>query len=168
MMYSLFIVSSEFLLKTLITPRLLRFITMFVGYSWGCPLGKRYAALLEVCLVSLVLAFIVWLHEAYLSGILLGFSFKTFMVFVTLLAIVLPRRSFRVYGFIPRSLHFTLKWSLVFVAVFIVPAIVSIAVSVALGVAKLAKLSLLGIALNVVFFMVFVGLVEEAYFRGYV
>lgn len=131
-------------------------------------MGKRYAALLEVCLVSLVLAFIVWLHEAYLSGILLGFSFKTFMVFVTLLAIVLPRRSFRVYGFIPRSLHFTLKWSLVFVAVFIVPTIVSIAVSVALGVAKLAKLSLLGIALNVVFFMVFVGLVEEAYFRGYV
>ncbi|MEM1646437.1 MAG: CPBP family intramembrane glutamic endopeptidase [Ignisphaera sp.] len=130
-------------------------------------MGKRYKALLEVCLVSLILAFVVWLHEAYLSGILLGLSFKTFMVFVTLLAIVLPRRSFRVYGFIPRSLRFTLKWSLVFVVVFIVPAIVSIAVSVALGIAKPAGLSLLSITLNVVFYMVFVGLVEEAYFRGY-
>ncbi|MEM2208085.1 MAG: CPBP family intramembrane glutamic endopeptidase [Sulfolobales archaeon] len=130
-------------------------------------MGRWYAALLEVCLVSLVLAFVAWLHEGYLSGILLGFSFKTFMMFVTLLAIVLPRRSFRVYGFVPESPRFTLKWSSVFVAVFTVPAIVSIAVSVALGVAKPAKLSLLGIALNVVFFMVFVGLVEEAYFRGY-
>jgi len=130
-------------------------------------LGKQYKALLEVCLVSLVLVFVAWLHEAYLSGVFLGFSFKTFMMFVTLLAIALPRRSFRVYGFIPESPRFTLKWSTVFVAVFTVPAIVSIAVSVALGVAKPAKLSLLGIALNVVFFMVFVGLVEEAYFRGY-
>ncbi|MEM4553793.1 MAG: hypothetical protein QXI86_06145 [Ignisphaera sp.] len=86
-------------------------------------MDMRYAALLEVCLVSLVLAFIVWLHEAYLSGILLGFSFKTFMMFVTLLAITLPRRGFRIYGFIPRSLRFILKWSLVFVAVFIVSAI---------------------------------------------
>ncbi|MEM1679600.1 MAG: CPBP family intramembrane glutamic endopeptidase [Sulfolobales archaeon] len=130
-------------------------------------MGKRYKALLEICLVSLILAFVAWLHEAYLSGIFLGFSFKTFMMFVTLLAIILPRRSFRTYGFLPRSLRFTLKWSTVFVAVFTVPAIVSIAVSVALGVAKSAGLSLLGIILNVVFFMVFVGLVEEAYFRGY-
>ncbi len=134
-------------------------------------MGKRYKALLEVCLVSLILAFVAWLHEAYLSGIFrgifLGFSFKTFMMFVTLLAIILPRRSFRTYGFLPRSLRFTLKWGSAFVAVFTIPTVVSIAVSIALGVAKSAGLSLLGITLNVVFFMVFVGLVEEAYFRGY-
>ncbi|MEM3927163.1 MAG: CPBP family intramembrane glutamic endopeptidase [Desulfurococcaceae archaeon] len=129
---------------------------------------KQYVALLEVCLVSLVLVFVAWLHEVYLSGILLGFSFKAVMMLVALLAIILHKRSFRIYGFLPESPCFTLKWSSVFVAVFIVPAIVSIAISVALGVAKPAKLSLLGIALNVVFFMIFVGLVEEAYFRGYV
>ncbi|MEM4489095.1 MAG: hypothetical protein QXK88_09945 [Desulfurococcaceae archaeon] len=131
-------------------------------------MGMRYAALLEVCLVSLILAFVAWLHEAYLSGVFLGFSFKTFTMLVALLAIVLHGRGFRIYGFIPESPSFTLKWSSVFVAVFIVPTAVSIAISVALGVAKPAKLSPLSITLDAVFFMVFVGLVEEAYFRGYV
>ncbi|MEM0244547.1 MAG: CPBP family glutamic-type intramembrane protease [Zestosphaera sp.] len=102
-----------------------------------------------------------------MSGVFLGFSSKTFMMLATLLAIILPRRGFRIYCFIPESPRFTLKWSSVFAVVFIVPTAVSIAVSVALGVAKPTGLSLLGITLNVVFYMVFVGLVEGAYFRGY-
>ncbi|MEM4624868.1 MAG: CPBP family intramembrane glutamic endopeptidase [Thermosphaera sp.] len=132
------------------------------------PLDKRHAALLEVCLVSLILVSAAWLQEVYLSGVLLGFSFKTLAMLATLLAIILPGRSLRAYGFLPRSPRFTLKWSSVFTAVFTIPATASIAVSMALGTAKPAELSPLGIALNVVFFMVFVGLVEEAYFRGYV
>ncbi|MEM0049880.1 MAG: CPBP family intramembrane glutamic endopeptidase [Candidatus Bathyarchaeia archaeon] len=132
------------------------------------PLGKRYAALLEVCLVTLILTFVAWLHQTYLSGIFLGFTFKTFMMLVALLVIILPRRSFRIYGFLPRSPRFTLKWSSAFIAAFILPTVVSIAMSAALGMAKPAGLSPLGIILNVIYFMVFVGLVEEAYFRGYV
>ncbi|MEM2836152.1 MAG: CPBP family intramembrane glutamic endopeptidase [Candidatus Bathyarchaeia archaeon] len=132
------------------------------------PLGKRYAALLEACLVTLLLTFVGWLHQTYLSGIFLGFIFKTFMMLVALLAIILPRRSFRIYGFLPRSPRFTLKWSSVFIAAFILPTAVSIVMSAALGAAKPAGLSPLGIILNLVFYMVFVGLVEEAYFRGYV
>ncbi|MEM0038682.1 MAG: CPBP family intramembrane glutamic endopeptidase [Zestosphaera sp.] len=89
------------------------------------------------------------------------------MMLVTLLTIILPRRSLRIYGFIPKNLRFTLKWSSAFIAVFIIPTAVSIAVSVALGVAKPAGLSPLSVILNVFFYMVFVGLVEEAYFRGY-
>ncbi|MEM2589815.1 MAG: CPBP family intramembrane glutamic endopeptidase [Zestosphaera sp.] len=134
-------------------------------------MSKRYVALLEVCLVSLILVFVAWLHEAYLaylSGIFFGFSFKTFMMLVTLLTVILPRRSFRIYGFLPESPHFTLKWSLVFIAVFIIPTAVSIIMSATLGIAKPARLSLLSVILNVIFYMVFVGLVEEAYFRGYV
>ncbi|MEM4966257.1 MAG: hypothetical protein QXS45_05740 [Sulfolobales archaeon] len=132
-------------------------------------MNKRYIALIEVCLVSLVLVLVAWLHEAYpyLSDILLGFGFKTFMILLTLLVIILPRRSFKAYGFIPESSRFTLKWSLVFILVFIIPAMISISISVALGIAKPAGLSPLGIVLNVIFFMIFVGFVEEAYFRGY-
>ncbi|MEM4473148.1 MAG: CPBP family intramembrane glutamic endopeptidase [Archaeoglobaceae archaeon] len=129
-------------------------------------------ALLEVYLVTLILIFVAWLHEAYLSsilrGIFLGFSFKTFVMLIALLAIILPKRSFRIYGFIPKNSRFTLKWSLVFIAVFIIPTAVSIVMSAALSIAKLARLSLLSVILNVIFYMVFVGLVEEAYFRGYV
>lgn len=90
------------------------------------------------------------------------------MMFVALLAIILRRRSLRIYGFIPKNLRFTLKWSSAFIAVFIIPTAVSIAMSAALGIAKPAGLSPLSVILNVFFYMVFVGLVEEAYFRGYV
>ncbi len=90
------------------------------------------------------------------------------MMLIALLAIILPRRSFRIYGFLPRSPRFTLKWSSAFIAVFILPAVFSIGVSAALGVAKPAGLSPLSIILNVIFNMIFIGLVEEAYFRGYV
>ncbi|MEM2243997.1 MAG: CPBP family intramembrane glutamic endopeptidase [Archaeoglobaceae archaeon] len=131
-------------------------------------LGKRYAALPEVCLVTSILIFVAWLHEAYLSGIFVSISFKTFMMLIALLAIILPRRSFRIYGFIPKNLRFTLKWSSAFIAIFILPAAFSIAMSTALSVAKPVELSLLSIVLNVIFFMFFVGFVEEAYFRGYV
>ncbi|MEM0179330.1 MAG: CPBP family intramembrane glutamic endopeptidase [Fervidicoccaceae archaeon] len=131
-------------------------------------MGNWYKALLEVCLVSLILAFASWLLEAYLSGIFLGFSFKAFMMLAALLAIILQGKSFRTYGFLPISPQFTLKWSSAFAAVFIMPAAVSIAISGALGMAKPADLSLHSTVLNVIFLMVFVGLVEEAYFRGYV
>ena len=71
------------------------------------PLGKRYAALLEVCLVSLLLTFVVWLREAYLAylkcSMLWHFGFPAFMMLIALLAITLPKRSFRIYGFLPRS-----------------------------------------------------------------
>ncbi|MEM1883781.1 MAG: CPBP family glutamic-type intramembrane protease, partial [Candidatus Bathyarchaeia archaeon] len=136
------------------------------------PLGKRYAALLEVCLVTLLLTFVGWLRETYLAylkcSMFWHFGFPAFMMLVALLAIILPRRSFRIYGFLPRSPRFTLKWSSVFIAAFILPTAVSIVMSAALGAAKPAGLSPLGIILNLVFYMVFVGLVEEAYFRGYV
>ncbi|MEM1981958.1 MAG: CPBP family intramembrane glutamic endopeptidase [Candidatus Hadarchaeales archaeon] len=90
------------------------------------------------------------------------------MILVALLAIILPGRSFRIYGFLPRNQRITLKWSSGFIAVFILPATFSIVVSTALGVAKPAGLSPLGIILNLIFNMVLIGLVEEAYFRGYV
>ncbi|MEM3762150.1 MAG: CPBP family intramembrane glutamic endopeptidase [Archaeoglobaceae archaeon] len=131
-------------------------------------MGKRYAALPEVCLVTSILIFVAWLHEAYLNGIFVSISFKTFMMLIALLAIILPKRSFRIYGFIPKNSRFTLKWSSVFIAIFILPAAFSIAMSTALSVAKPVELSLLSIVLNVIFFMFFVGFVEEAYFRGYV
>ncbi|MEM1977199.1 MAG: CPBP family intramembrane glutamic endopeptidase [Nitrososphaerota archaeon] len=135
-------------------------------------LDKRYATLLEVCLVSLLLTFVVWLREAYLAylkcSMFWHFGFPAFMMLIALLAIILPRRSFRIYGFLPRSPRFTLKWSSAFIAVFILPAAFSIGVSAALGVAKPAGLSPLSIILNVIFNMIFIGLVEEAYFRGYV
>ena len=135
-------------------------------------LDKRYATLLEVCLVSLLLTFVGWLREAYLAylkcSMFWHFGFPAFMMLIALLAIILPRRSFRIYGFLPRSPRFTLKWSSAFIAVFILPAAFSIGVSAALGVAKPAGLSPLSIILNVIFNMIFIGLVEEAYFRGYV
>lgn len=134
-------------------------------------LDKRYVTLLEVCLVTLILVFVAWLLEAYLahsSGIIRGFIFKTFMMLVALLAIILPRRSLRIYGFLPRNPRFTLKCGSAFVAVFILPVTFSVGVSTALGVAKPAGLSPPRIILNVVFYMVFTGLIEEAYFRGYV
>ncbi|MEM3816460.1 MAG: CPBP family glutamic-type intramembrane protease, partial [Candidatus Bathyarchaeia archaeon] len=140
-------------------------------------LGKRYAALLEVCLVSLILTFVWWFYEAYLEhGMFWYFGFPKFimmlipkfMMLIALLAIILPRRSFRIYGFLPRSPRFTLKWSSAFIAVFILPAALSIGVSAALGAAKPAGLSPLSIILNLIFNMIFIGLVEEAYFRGYV
>ncbi|MEM0211822.1 MAG: CPBP family intramembrane glutamic endopeptidase [Desulfurococcaceae archaeon] len=90
------------------------------------------------------------------------------MMFIALLALILSRRSFRIYGFLPRSPRFTLKWSSAFIAAFILPTVFSIGISAALGMAKPAGLSQLGIILNVIWYMVFVGLVEEAYFRGYV
>ncbi|MEM2293163.1 MAG: hypothetical protein QXX41_07805, partial [Nitrososphaerota archaeon] len=134
------------------------------------PLGKQYAALLEVCLVSLILTFVLWFYEAYLKcSMFWHFGLPKFIIiFITLLAITLPRRSFRIYGFLPRSPRFTLKWSSAFIAAFILPTVISIGVSAALGMAKPAGLSPLGIVLNVIFNMIFIGLVEEAYFRGYV
>ncbi|MEM1769596.1 MAG: CPBP family intramembrane glutamic endopeptidase [Nitrososphaerota archaeon] len=135
-------------------------------------LDKRYATLLEVCLVSLLLTFVGWLREAYLAylkcSMFWHFGFPAFMMLIVLLAITLPKRSFRIYGFLPRSPRFTLKWSSAFIAIFILPAAFSIGMSAALGVAKPAGLSPLSVILNVIFYMVFVGLVEEAYFRGYV
>lgn len=53
-------------------------------------------------------------------------------------------------------------------ALFILLVVTLIIQSAALGVTNPAKLSPLGIVLNVVFFMIFVGLIEEAYFGGYV
>ncbi len=134
------------------------------------PLGKQYAALLEVCLVSLILTFVLWFYEAYLKcSMFWHFGLPKFIIiFITLLAITLPRRSFRIYGFLPRSPRFTLKWSSAFIAAFILPTVISIGVSAALGMAKPVGLSPLGIVLNVIFNMIFIGLVEEAYFRGYV
>jgi len=126
-------------------------------------------ALLEVCLVSLILTFVWWFCELYLKrGVFGYFGLQKFiMILVALLAIILPGRSFRIYGFLPRNQRITLKWSSGFIAVFILPTAFSIGVSIALGVAKPAGLSPLGI-LNVIFNMVLIGLVEEAYFRGYV
>ncbi|MEM1583226.1 MAG: CPBP family intramembrane glutamic endopeptidase [Nitrososphaerota archaeon] len=133
-------------------------------------LDKRYAALFEVCLASLILTFVWWFYEAYLKRNMFWYFGlpKFIMMLLALLAIILPRRSFRIYGFLPRSPRFTLKWSSVFIAIFILPSAFSIGVSAALGVAKPAGLSPLSIILNVIFNMVFIGLVEEAYFRGYV
>ncbi|MEM2214484.1 MAG: hypothetical protein QXD66_06555 [Candidatus Nezhaarchaeales archaeon] len=92
-------------------------------------LGKRYAALFEVCLVSLLLTFVGWLRETYLAylkcGMLWHFGFPAFMMLIALLAIVLPRRSFRIYGFLLRSSRLTSKWSSAFIAVFIIPTAVS-------------------------------------------
>lgn len=135
-------------------------------------LSKRYAALLEVLIVTLILIFVIWISEACLGymihGIFLDFIVKTFIIFVVLLAIVIPKRNFKIYGFLPKNLYFTFKWSIVFMIIFILPAVISIIISIILGIAKPAKLSLLAIILNIVFFMIFVGFIEEAYFRGYV
>ncbi|MEM4035725.1 MAG: CPBP family intramembrane glutamic endopeptidase [Fervidicoccaceae archaeon] len=131
-------------------------------------LGERATALLEVCLMVLLVAFAAWLFEAYLSWFALrAWCFKALWVPMILLAIVLPKRDFGAYGFSPENPRFTLKWSLVFVAVFILPAAASIALSEALGAARQAELSPLGIVSETVFLMIFVGLIEEAYFRGY-
>ncbi|MEM4475596.1 MAG: CPBP family glutamic-type intramembrane protease, partial [Fervidicoccaceae archaeon] len=116
----------------------------------------------------LLVAFAAWLFEAYLSWFALwARCFKALWVPMILLAIVLPKRDFGAYGFSPENPRFTLKWSLVFVAVFILPAAASIALSAALGAARQAELSPLGIVSETVFLMIFVGLIEEAYFRGY-
>ncbi|MEM4601387.1 MAG: CPBP family intramembrane glutamic endopeptidase [Desulfurococcaceae archaeon] len=132
-------------------------------------MSRLYAVLLEVCLVALSTLLVWWLLEVYLGWLKFwGHLFKALWVPLILCAIILSRRSFRDYGFLPRSLRLALKWSLIFIATFTLPAIVLISASVALGAAKPVGLSPLEIALNIIWYMVFVGLVEEAYFRGYV
>lgn len=134
--------------------------------------GKRAAALLEACLMIVFVVLVCWFFEAYLTGVAFwNWYFKALIALIALCAVILPRRSLKSYGFIPSSPRFTLKWSLAFIAVFILPAIVPIVVSAASGKASIVVASTLGKVSPLriaVFFMVFVGLIEEAFFRGYV
>lgn len=135
--------------------------------------GKRAAAaLLETSLITVLCILAWWILEARLSflkcNVFWHFGVKALLMLVALSAIILPRRSLKVYGFLPISPRFTLKWSSVSIAVFILPATASIMLSAALGAIKPVNLSPLGIILNIIFIMVFIGLVEEAYFRGYI
>lgn len=135
-------------------------------------LNRRNIALLEVCLVSLLQIFVLWFREAYLTyfkcSVFWHLSFPVFMMSIALCFIILTKRSLWVYGFIPKSLCFTLKWSVIIMAIFILPTIISIVMSGIFSVVKFVKWSLLDIVWNVVYLMIFVGLIEEAYFRGYV
>ncbi|MBS7660229.1 CPBP family intramembrane metalloprotease [Candidatus Bathyarchaeota archaeon] len=133
------------------------------------PLSERAIALLEVCLVTSLTIFIGWILEAYLGWFTFwGWCLKALWATIILLAVIMPKRSFRAYGLLPINSHFTLKWCLIFIAAFILPAAASITLSTVLGVAKPAKLTLPVIILNIIFLMIFIGLIEEAYFRGYV
>lgn len=135
-------------------------------------LAKRFLALLEVSLVSLILTFNVWFHDAYYAylkcSIYWHYVYPSSIMFLALLAILLPRRSFRIYGFLPRNTIFTLKWCSIFIAVFTLPSLYSIVFSIALGISKSAEPSIHDIIQKVIDYMVFVGFFEEAYFRGYV
>lgn len=132
-------------------------------------MNKRLISLFEVCMVVFVATLIIWLLEAYLNW----FEFrawlaKAFLVPVMLLAIIPPRRSLKAYGLVPRNPQFTLKWIIIVVACFLLPATISITASVALGISNIAKISPQTIVLNTIWYIVFTGLIEEAYFRGYV
>lgn len=126
------------------------------------------AALFEVCFLLLTLTLIVWLREALLShlksSILLT---STLMMLTALAAIILPKRSLRAYGFLPQTPTLTMRWSAIIMGIFILPALASIAISAVLESDKRITPSPQDIAVYMAFYMVFVGLIEEAIFRGY-
>ncbi len=132
-------------------------------------LDKRVLGLIEVCLMVFFIAFLAWVFEAYLNWFeFFDWFFKALMVLIVLLVIILSKKSFKTYGFFPEYPSFTLKWSLLFIAIFIVPAVASIILSIVLGIATQTNVSSTSIISTIIYYMVFVGLIEEIYFRGYV
>jgi len=134
---------------------------------------SQVKALLEVCLLTLIyVALIYWPLEALIGGSWpwpwYGWFSKACLMLIALCAILLPKRKFEDYGFSIKAAHFSLKWGSRFMVAFILPSLIVLAVLTAVGQAKLKRLTLTDVVLNLIWYVVFVGLVEEAYFRGYV
>ena len=134
---------------------------------------SQVKALLEVSLLTLIyIALVYWPLEALIKGSWpwpwYGWFSKAGLMFITLCAILLPKRKLEAYGFSTRVAHFSLKWGLKFMIAFILPSLIVLVVLLVMGQARLRPLTLTDVVLSLVWYMVFVGFAEEAYFRGYV
>lgn len=134
---------------------------------------SQVKALLEVSLLTLTyIVLVYWPLEALIEGSWpwpwYGWFSKACLMLVTLCAILLPKRKMEAYGFSTRAAHFSLKWGLKFMAAFILPSLIVLVVLFVMGQARLKPLTFTDVALNLLWYMVFVGFAEEAYFRGYV
>ncbi len=125
--------------------------------------ARQLAALAEVAAVELCFRVAAWLLQAAVSG---GYGWwsKALMAALGLLGILAHGRPGE-YGLRPKSLRFSLKWSAYVAAPF---ALASLAVLLAAAAAGRPLPGPASLARDLLWYLVFVGLAEELFFRGYV
>lgn len=122
----------------------------------------RLEALVETATLEAVFIAAAWLLQPP-SGY--GWLSKAFMAILALAAIYAHGSPER-YGLKPRSPRFSAKWAALTLALFAAFYVAALLAAAAVGVApRLEPRSLL---LDLAWYYVFVGLVEELFFRGYV
>ena len=125
---------------------------------------NKLKAVLEVSIAELLFFILAWYFQ-YLFGRKYGWYSKTIMILMGFTGIVLHKRV-REYGLIPRSLKFSLKWSVYVTVLFFLTSIITILILTLFGWFRLVELRIL--IIDLIWFFVLVGFAEELFFRGYI
>lgn len=128
------------------------------------PKKLRAFALTEVTAFLLVFLILAWYFQARFNGYYGWFS-KTLMIGLGLVGIFI-HKNIRGYGLVPKSLKFSLKWSLYVSLLFAIVS--SVFITIAFAMKSIASIDLRTLAIDALWFFVFVGFAEELFFRGYV
>lgn len=120
----------------------------------------RKIAVLDVLIFFAIIALGMMIISYCVESEFAPWLTKGFMIIFTVLVILVKHRT-RDYGFVPKNLKLSLKWSLIFMFTIIMPAIM-IALIAGLHIDILKAL------LSFVWFIIFTGIAEESAFRGYI
>jgi len=126
--------------------------------------GPRYTALVEVTVFLAIFFIVAWYLQACLGGSY-GWGSKAVMIALALVGIFIHKDPKR-YGLIPKDIRFSLKWSLYVALLFVTTSLAFIVVAFITGAARSVDLGTL--AIDALWFFVFVGFAEELFFRGYI
>ncbi|RLG88852.1 MAG: hypothetical protein DRO18_00555 [Thermoprotei archaeon] len=126
--------------------------------------GSRPIALVEVTAFLAIFFIVAWYLQACLGGSY-GWGSKAVMIVLGLVGIFI-HRDLRRYGLIPKDIRFSLKWSLYVALLFVTTSLAFIVVAFITGTARPVDLGTL--AIDALWFFIFVGFAEELFFRGYI
>ncbi len=125
----------------------------------------KVLAIIEVIFIEIVFFISAWFFQALYPSTY-GWYSKIIMILLGLLGILIHKR-LRDYGLAPKSLKFSVKWSIYIIILFTVINVAVILVAFATGLSDL-RVDLEQFFIDMVWYFIFVGFAEEFFFRGYV
>ena len=127
-------------------------------------MSAKLKAVIEVSVMGTAFFILAWYFESLL-GVEYGFYSKAAMILLGLFGIAFHKKP-REYGLIPKSIEFSLKWSVYTVAIFMPASMLVTSISLITG--SLNPFSPNELFDRLIWFFVFTGFAEELFFRGYV
>ena len=125
----------------------------------------KVLAIIEVIFIEIVFFISAWFFQALYPSTY-GWYSKIIMILLGLLGILIHKR-LRDYGLAPKSLKFSVKWSIYIIILFTIINVAVILVAFATGLSDL-RVDLEQFFIDMVWYFIFVGFAEEFFFRGYV